>query len=436
MPKVVKKAPRKKTKAKKGKKGSIGIYLLIGIVCAGLVYWLSTTPKSLSEHDGTEYAEQDQDKAQETAPKQKQKTKNKSTAKSTTPQNSDKSHSATSLQEAPVQESIANLDDAIKVAIQKLGIPEASYRRKERDKQITYNIPLNRRKLDLTFANIIIKGEVEKLKGRMLSGIEKENKQTLTFSQDQNPKKYVVELYYDSKAYANKTPDKVMAIVIDDFGYIDGKLLDGFMKVDKAVNFAIFPNEKNSIQTMQMAHNMGRETLIHVPMEPLNYPNVNPGKDAILVTMKEHEIDNRMEKFIEDMNLCKGINNHMGSLATTDEGIMQAVMISLKKHKLYFLDSKTSNVSVAYNVAQKSHITAFRNDIFLDTPNLKPATMDDKLQQCIDMASRRTQIVAIMHCHSAEHLAYLQRFIERAKAAGFKLVPLSALGNYNVPSIN
>lgn len=430
----MKKAPRKKTKSKKGKKRPIGIYLLIGIVCVGLVYWLSTAPQNRSERDVTEFADKDQDRVPNTTPKTK--TKEKSAAKSTIAKKGDAPKTTESVKAAPVAESVAGLDDAITSAIKKLGIPEESYRRKERDKQITYNIPLNRRSLDLTFANIIIKGEVEKLKGRMVSGIEKENRQTLTFEQDKNPKKYVVELFYDSKAYTNKVPDKVMAIVIDDFGYIDGKLLDGFMNVDPAVNFAIFPNEKNSIETMQMAHNMGRETLIHVPMEPLNYPNVNPGKDPILVTMKEHEIDNQMEKFIEDMYLCKGINNHMGSLATTDEGIMQAVMISLKKNKLYFLDSKTSNVSIAYNVAQKSHITAFRNDIFLDTPNLKDATMDAKLQQCLEMASRRSQIVAIMHCHSAEHLAYLQKFIVRAKAAGFKLVPLSALGNYNVPSIN
>ena len=289
--------------------------------------------------------------------------------------------------------------------------------------------------MDLTFANMIFKGEIERAKGKMNSGEEVRGRQVLTFTHLETENDYSVVLYYDSKAFSTKPQKKVIAIVVDDFGDISGDLLNGFFELDPAVCFAIFPEAPHSQTTMQRAAAQGREVLIHVPMEPLNYPAVNPGKNPILVTMNENEIERLLTRHINDLSYAKGINNHMGSLATTDESIMQPVMNVLKRHGKYFLDSRTSNVSVAFQTAQKTHIPAYRNDIFLDSPNLSNDTFDAKLAQVIEMGSRRSHVVAITHCHTKAHLDYLRRFIARLKSAGFVIVPLSQIGQHDIPSI-
>jgi len=130
-----------------------------------------------------------------------------------------------------------------------------------------------------------------------------------------------------------------------------------------------------------------------------------------------------------------GINNHMGSLATTDPDVMQVVMKTLKEHDKAFLDSRTSNVSVAYQTAQKSHIKAFCNDIFLDSPNINQSTMEAKLNRIIQLSKSQNHVIAITHCHSRDKLEYLQAFISRLKKAGFTLIPLSEVGEYEVPEI-
>lgn len=104
---------------------------------------------------------------------------------------------------------------------------------------------------------------------------------------------------------------------------------------------------------MKLAKEQGTLTLIHIPMEPIGYPEVNPGKNPILVQYDERQIEKIMTRFIEQLPYCEGANNHMGSLATTDEEVMNAVMTILKKHNKFFLDSRTTNVSVAYSVASK-----------------------------------------------------------------------------------
>jgi hypothetical protein len=222
---------------------------------------------------------------------------------------------------------------------------------------------------------------------------------------------------------------------VDDFGEIGGDLLSGFLNLPKEVTFAIFPEMKNSITTMERAHAQGRESIIHVPMEPLGYPQVNPGKNAILVQMKPAEITRLVSRFLDQMHLSIGINNHMGSLATTDPDVMGAVMNALRDKDKLFLDSRTSNVSVAYQVAQKAHIQAFRNDIFLDSPDVSSSTMESKIRQLETMSASDPHLIAITHCHSHEKLVYLVQFIERMRKAGFTLVPLSRSGRYQVPEI-
>lgn len=421
MPKIKKKAaPRKKIRKKTKTKGeSILLYVFVGLIAGALIWWLSSGMDKTT-HD-TQYAE-------ESPTEVKPIIKAKSKAKPESPETKD-------LKVSEPEVANDELDTAIASAITKLSIPEKAWRRRAKGKTITYQIPIDRAVMDLSFANMIVKGEAERQKGKLTSGMEKGGRQILNFAPQTGDKSYVVELYYDRKIYVGKTPSRAISIVVDDFGDISGPLLAKWLAIDKEVCFAIFPDAPHSVYTMQKAAEQGREVLIHVPMEPLNYPATNPGKNAILVTMNEAEIERRMKKFIADMPLASGVNNHMGSLATTDETVMQAVMKSLRNAGLYFLDSRTSNVSVAYQVAQKAHIPAFRNDIFLDSPNLSNSTFDSKLDQVIELGNKKSQVVAITHCFSEEHLEYLKRFIRKLKDAGFSIVPLSRLGNHDIPPI-
>jgi polysaccharide deacetylase 2 family uncharacterized protein YibQ len=138
-------------------------------------------------------------------------------------------------------------------------------------------------------------------------------------------------------------------------------------------------------------------------MEPIGYPEVNPGKNAILVQYEDRQIDKVLSHFIEQLPYCEGVNNHMGSLATTDEEVMSAVMATLKKHNKFFLDSRTTNISIAYAIAQKYHIKSYRNDLFLDSPNISQSTMDAKLNQIIELSNNNKNVIAISLCHYFEN---------------------------------
>jgi len=146
-------------------------------------------------------------------------------------------------------------------------------------------------------------------------------------------------------------------------------------------------------------------------------------------------VERVINRSLNEMPYCLGINNHMGSLATSDQRCMGFVMEALRKRGKAFLDSRTSNVSVAYQTAQKERITTYRNDLFLDSPDISNATMERKIQQILNLGASSREVVAITHCHSSQKLAYLKTFIARIRAEGYTLIPLSRVGKYDVPLI-
>ncbi len=425
MPKQRNKKPRKIKHCKK--RNDMIVFVIIGLCCSGLLWFLIKDPLPENSIQNTENAISDPNKSA------KHKKSTKAKLEEATKQN--KSNNSSEAKNEPEKQDMLTMDAAIISVLDKLDIPKSFYKRRKSAELITYSVPINKSIMDLTYANMIFKGDLERNGGKLLRGTDSSGKQSLTFASKESNTKYLINLYYDSKLFESKTKHRYIAIVVDDFGAIDGSLLDGFLSLDKEVCFAIFPDEPNSVHTMQKAAAQGRTTIIHTPMEPIGYPNVNPGKNAIFTQYSSAQIDKILTRFIHQLPDCEGINNHMGSLATTDDDVMRAVMTTLKKHNKFFLDSRTSNVSVAYSVAQKAHVRAFRNDLFLDSPNITSSTMDKKLSQIIDLSSTKNSIIAITHCHSEEKLRYLKLFISKLKAAGFTLVPLTEIGHYNVPEI-
>ncbi len=326
--------------------------------------------------------------------------------------------------------------DAIVHAKLLLGINDDNSNNRLVNDDIYISYGINRTELDLNYANIIITNQVELAGGELSSGIEKNNgnKQVLEFMDQRNSQKYFVTLYYSKPEI--KTQDKTqLAIVVDDFGIHNNKLLDDFCSLNSNVTFAILPDQKYSKLVMNKAAETGHETMIHIPMEPVSYPKDNPGANAIYVHLTEREIKRRMEHYIKQFPLCVGSNNHMGSFATTDESVMRSVLQVLKEHDLFFIDSRTSQSSIAYDVAKKMMIPTFENHLFLDTPSITENTLSTKLRQLKKLAKSRDKILVITHCATRERYEFLNEMIKELEKQNFELVPVSQLFKNKLPEI-
>ncbi|MCK5050849.1 MAG: divergent polysaccharide deacetylase family protein [Candidatus Cloacimonetes bacterium] len=317
-----------------------------------------------------------------------------------------------------------------------LGVTEENYKNHIGEDAIYISIGVDRSEMDLNYANIIITGQVELIGGKIIKGEEKNNgnKQVLEIEDPHDSQIYFVTLYYTKSR--NVVRDKtLLAIVVDDFGIRNNKLLDDFCSLNSNVTFAILPDQKYSKHVMNKATETGHETMIHIPMEPISYPRDNPGANAIYVHLSANEIKRRMENYIKQFPLCVGANNHMGSFATTDESVMRNVLQVLKDHNLYFVDSRTSQSSIAYDVAKKMMIPTCENQIFLDTPRITEKTLANKIRQLKYLAKDREKILVITHCATQDRYEFLKEFIKEIEKLDFELVPVSELFKSKLPEI-
>jgi polysaccharide deacetylase 2 family uncharacterized protein YibQ len=329
-----------------------------------------------------------------------------------------------------------DVESAILYSIQQLKVPDKYINRKDLEEETRFSIGISRNLLDLNYANMIITGHVEVIGGAVLSGRESSNynNQYLEIYDQTNDRIFNLNLYY--RNYQVKETDKtLLAVIVDDFGYYGGELLDDFNQLDSNITFAIMPGLENSTDVMFTAEAGGHETMIHMPMEPLNYPRNNPGPDAIYVHMKENEIRRKMQFYFDQLPLCAGANNHMGSLVTADKDIMKIVLEELKNRGLYFVDSRTSQSSVAYSLAQEMMLPSLENNLFLDTPDISDATLELKLKTLTNLQKKHDKLVVITHCSNRKQLDYLKKFLSLIENMDFELVPVSRLLQSDIPDI-
>ncbi len=169
-----------------------------------------------------------------------------------------------------------------------------------------------------------------------------------------------------------------------------------------------------------------REILLHLPMEPQGYPDPDPGPRAVMVGMDAEAIGQRIDEAMTALPMITGVNNHMGSAATSDRQTMVALMKALDQRDLLFIDSLTSSKSVAHAEAMQAGLPTAKNRIFLDYDNENQATIKANLEVLVRSARSVGFALGIGHPHRAT-AAVLAREIPRLQAEGVRFVTISEM---------
>ena len=128
---------------------------------------------------------------------------------------------------------------------------------------------------------------------------------------------------------------------------------------------------------------------------------------------------------LETVPHAAGVNNHQGSRATADPELMQALMFALRERDLFFIDSRTTAATVAYDVAEGAGVRAASRKVFLDDTKTKEAILA-QLELAARDAERDGSAIAIGHPHPATITA-LAEGLPRLEARGIRLVFASDL---------
>ncbi|MFN2357796.1 MAG: divergent polysaccharide deacetylase family protein [Desulfotignum sp.] len=156
-----------------------------------------------------------------------------------------------------------------------------------------------------------------------------------------------------------------IALIIDDIGY-DKKIAMDLHALEPNISFSVLPWSPFGRVISGMLEDRGAEIMLHLPMEPVEYPEVNPGPGALLASMPPDVLIAQLEKNMMDISGISGVNNHMGSMLTTQANQMNQIFTILKKRNLFFIDSRTAKHSQCRASARLLQIRFAERDVFLD----------------------------------------------------------------------
>lgn len=217
-----------------------------------------------------------------------------------------------------------------------------------------------------------------------------------------------------------KAPTARIALVIDDLGRSVADV-DRLEALGVPISYAVLPFEHSTAKVV--ARLRGKEILVHLPMSPVN--GRDPGPGALVEGMSGAELAAATREALEQVPGALGVNNHMGSGITADEGAMGAILAVVGERGLFFLDSRTTAASVGYREAIARGIPSTERQVFLD-PDLSPDAIRAQFTRLLEIAQKRGSAVAIGHPHTST-LEVLEREVPAAVAAGYEFVPVSFL---------
>jgi uncharacterized protein len=207
-----------------------------------------------------------------------------------------------------------------------------------------------------------------------------------------------------------------VAIIIDDIGY-DHKMAEGFLALDVPLTFSLLPMGTFNHRIIDKALQKDVEIMLHQPMEPNDYPSVNPGPGALFSNMNPDALISQLNANLDSLPGVKGVNNHMGSKMTTSSAQMRQIFTILKKRDLFFVDSRTTADTRCRQSAELLQLPFAERDVFIDHEQT-PAFIKKQLNLLIKRAQRQGYAIGIAHPHEVT-LEVLKEMLPELKKAVF-----------------
>jgi hypothetical protein len=211
-----------------------------------------------------------------------------------------------------------------------------------------------------------------------------------------------------------------VAVIIDDVGY-PSEMLEPYLRFEGKLSFSVLPFLEKSTDHARLLHERGFEILVHIPMEPVDYPAIDPGPRALLLRDTRQSVEQKIWMMIRENPYAVGANNHMGSRVTQNPEMMNWTMSVLRQADFFFIDSVTSPETCAFDYALREKLPAARRDVFLDNVDSYSA-IDEQFEKLKQIARKRGTAIGIGHIQRTNTLKVLTTQLERLRAENISLV--------------
>lgn len=293
---------------------------------------------------------------------------------------------------------------------------------------------LNREVIDLTYANVILKQELEKANGKFVDGRVFAHwrnyliGQMLTFRTQDDSIEYIIRLVHDRSPYSDLEQLKEIAVILTEVGNNQEIILNNIEMIQKHNLTLAFVGDgefSDSLSALAISKNI--ETMLAIPLE--SYPKRNA-----MERIKEIKVHNPLDKnhiwkqvsaFRNPVRGIQGITHFWGDFATSEADFMQHIVDYCKDNNLYYIDAMTTSKSKGYELALRKQVLSTRALSYqqVTAPNLLSYIETNKYP------------AIIIKFETNKDYLQLIKLISLIDNNQFKIVSVSNLLNTDLPKI-
>jgi polysaccharide deacetylase 2 family uncharacterized protein YibQ len=216
-----------------------------------------------------------------------------------------------------------------------------------------------------------------------------------------------------------------VAVVMTGLGVGASVTNDAISKLPAPVTLAFVPYGAELERLVARARNDGHEILLHVPMEPIDFPESDPGPHTLLTTLTPEQNIDRMHWVMSRAQGYVGLVNQMGARFTATEQALAPMLRETAKRGLVYLDDGSSPRSLATQIAGANNLPFAKANIAIDAVPSQ-AEIDRALVKLEETARENGVAVGVA---SASPLAIdrLAKWAKSAPGRGILLVPITAV---------
>jgi uncharacterized protein len=212
------------------------------------------------------------------------------------------------------------------------------------------------------------------------------------------------------------------ALVIEDAGGAEN--IDPFLELGIPITFAILPGQQNSQAIADKLFKKGIPFLVNIPMEPITYPNLNPGPNPMLTNMNAEQIKQNFEANLVGMAGAVGATNHMGSKFSENQDKMKLFLKLVSSRGLMYLDTVSTLDSKAEKAARDLRMPFKASQLYLDLYD-DPDFISAQFEIFLKNAKASKGYIAVAHMNRTHLLQVLKEFIPKFEHENISFVFLS-----------
>ena len=218
-----------------------------------------------------------------------------------------------------------------------------------------------------------------------------------------------------------------VAIIIGGLGISQTSTQRAIRALPPEITLAFAPQGNSLSRWAQDARRGGHEILLQLPMEPFDYPNVNPGRGTLLADAEPAENLAELRRSMGRFTNYAGVVNYMGARFTSQTAAFQPVIREIAGRGLLIVDDGTSARSQTASLSETAKGAYAVGDLVIDDVQDKDAILK-KLDQ-LEAAARASGSAIATGTAFDTTVEAVAEWADAAKKRGIEIVGVSALAH-------